>query len=339
MLRAFQQEGHDIITLQGEQVSKLRLKNIKTVRKQIKCETPDLCYIESPTYPIIRHADRKLIKDICNAGIPTGYFYRDFYWQFPDEFPRRTSISGRIKDKGLLFLQTLTDKVLNNCNIIYVPSDECKSLLPYKDIRSLPPAGEYHLDLIKHECNHTGIYVGGIGGYYNGRFLLDVFNELNKRNAEYKLILVCRENEWNSFDHPCKNASWLEIHHTSGSGLVELYKRASVAFNVGSSEYKYSRFAISVKVFEYLSFGLPQVVINNKAIADLVNGEKIGFAVDYDIIKYADATEKLMNDCKLYEEFQKNITSSLLERNLWIHRVRKIVNDLSTIKNNEVQYE
>ena len=332
MLKAFEQEGHDIIILQGEQVSKERLANIKTVRKLLKSKKPDLCYIESPTYPIMRHADRKLIKDVCKAGISTGYFYRDFYWQFPEEFPRRTSLSGRIKDKGLLFLQSLTNKVLKNCNIIYVPSNECKTLLPYKDIRALPPAGENHLDLIKRECNHTGIYVGGIGGYYNGKFLLDVFNELNARGTEYKLILVCRENEWADFEHPCKKASWLEIHHTSGSGLVELYKRASVAFNVGSSEYKYSRFAISVKVFEYLSFGLPQVVINNKAVSDLVNGERIGVAVDYDVKKYADVTEKLMNNNLLYDELQQNIKEALLKRNLWIHRVRKIVNDLMELK-------
>ena len=82
--------------------------------------------------------------------------------------------------------------------------------------------------------------------------MLDVFSELNRRGSEYILILVCRENEWKDFEHPCKNAPWLEVHHTSGNGLVELYKRASVAFNVGSSSYEYSRFAISVKVFDYL---------------------------------------------------------------------------------------
>ncbi|MBS7294963.1 MAG: glycosyltransferase [Treponema sp.] len=334
MLNAFKQEGHEVIVLQGEQVSKERLSNIKKIRKQIKRKRPDLCYIESPTYPIMRHADRKLIKDICKAGIPTGYFYRDFYWQFPKEFPRRTSISGKIKDKVLLFLQSLTNKVLKYCNIIYVPSDECKTLLKYHDIRALPPAGENHLEIMPNRINnHTGIYVGGISGYYNVRFLLDVFCELNRRGSEYILILVCRENEWKDFEHPCKNAPWLEVHHTSGNGLVELYKRASVAFNVGSSSYKYSRFAISVKVFEYLSFGLPQVVINNKAIADLVNSEKIGIAVEGEIKKYTDATEKLMNDNVLYSDIQKAIRESLLERNLWIHRVRQIVRELSSNKN------
>ena len=334
MLQAFKQEEHELFVLQGEQLTKDRISNITSIRHQLNNKFFDLCYIESPTYPIMRHADRKLIKDIYKKGIPIGYFYRDFYWQFTDEFPRRTSFTGRIKDAGLQFLQYLTDRVLRYCNIVYVPSNECKALLKYRDIRALPPAGENHLDIMPNRSNnHIGIYVGGIGGYYNVRFLLDVFSELNRRGSEYILILVCRENEWKDFEHPCKNAPWLEVHHTSGNGLVELYKRASVAFNVGSSSYKYSRFAISVKVFEYLSFGLPQVVINNKAIADLVNSEKIGIAVEGEIKKYTDATEKLMNDNVLYSDIQKAIRESLLERNLWIHRVRQIVRELSSNKN------
>lgn len=329
MLNAFKQEGHEVIVLQGEQVSKERLSNIKKIRKQIKRKRPDLCYIESPTYPIMRHADRKLIKDICKAGIPTGYFYRDFYWQFPKEFPRRTSISGKIKDKVLLFLQSLTNKVLKYCNIIYVPSDECKTLLKYHDIRALPPAGENKLDLHIRDNNQTGIYVGGITGHYDGKFLLDVFNELNACDPEYKLILVCRENEWNEFNHSCKNASWLEVHHTSGAGLVDLYRRASIAFNVGNPKYEYSQFAISVKIFEYLSYGLPQVVINNKAITNVVNDEKIGIAVEPDIKKFAIAIKKLSEDSSLYKTYQNNIKESLLYRNLWIHRIQQVIRDLT----------
>ena len=108
MFKAFQEEGHEVLLLSGMQTHKKRSKQIKGIKKEIRKCKPDLCYIESPTYPIMLHADRSLIKYVCKKGIPTGYFYRDFYRQFPDLFPRRTGIKGRVKELLLDFLQHLT---------------------------------------------------------------------------------------------------------------------------------------------------------------------------------------------------------------------------------------
>jgi hypothetical protein len=42
----------------------------------------------------------------------------------------------------------------------------------------------------------------------------------------------------------------------------------------------------------------------------------------------ADALEQLLNDEQLYAEYQNNIRDALLNRHLWNHRVRQIVDDL-----------
>lgn len=335
MLEAFRKVGCKVTALTGEQVEKERKREVKAVERSIQYDKPDLCYIESPTYPIMRHADRKLIKLLCDNHIPTGYFYRDFYRRFPNEFPRRTSVSGRIKDFGLDILQWLTDRALRYCDIVYVPSNACKPLLNYRDIRALPPAGMIHLPERK-EFNYTGIYVGGITGHYDAELLVDTFYKLHKRNSSYKLILVCRENEWKCFHSPHKHADWIEVHHTSGEGLVPLYEKASFAAVVSNQKYQYNEFAISVKVFEYLSYGLPQVVTNTKAVAELIEKEKIGVVAESTPEAFADAIERNFANPILYAEYQENVRDSLTQRNLWEHRVKTVVTDLLEKKHLEL---
>ena len=140
MLEELRSTGHKLIELTGSQVGKERCRRVREVSKQIEQEAVDICYIESPTYPIMQACDRRLIRKIHRMGIPIGYFYRDFYRRFPDIFPRRTSFTGRIKEWGLDVLQWLTDRVLQCCDIVYVPSEACKAILPYKTIKALPPA-------------------------------------------------------------------------------------------------------------------------------------------------------------------------------------------------------
>lgn len=328
MLHAFQEEGHSIISLTGSQADRTgRLRRINEVLAEIKNNKPDLCYIESPTYPIMLHADRKLIKTIHKMGIPIGYFYRDFYRKFPEEFPRRKGFSGRIKDLGLDYLQLLTDRSLFSCDVVYVPSHEACALLPYRNMRPLPPAG---IDMLheKKKCGHTGIYVGGIIGHYDGKLLLETFALLYEKSKEYRLLLVCREAEWKKIDSQYKDAPWLTVRHCSGAELDELLRKADFALVAGDKTWRYNDIAISVKVFEYLSYGLPQVAVNNKAVEELIETEKIGLTVEQNAEEMADAIERLVNDEALYEDLQKNITQSLRKRNLWVHRVRQVVADL-----------
>ena len=328
ILSAFEQEGHRIIVLKGSQANKkIRKQRIKEVISEIKKHKPDLCYIESPTYPIMLHADRKLIHTVHRMGIPIGYFYRDFYRKFPNDFPRRKDFLGKIKDFGLDILQYLTDLCLWNCDIVYLPSTQASYLFRYKDIRPLPPAGENRLPE-KKSLNRTAIYVGGLQGTYDGCFLLDAFELLNQKEDLYRLILVCRKEEWENFHHPSKNAEWLEVHHASGKELEALYERASIALSA-KTKTPYSDFAVSVKTFEYLGYGLPQIVNNEKAIGALIEKDGIGIVLDSTASEFADAIRELLSDADYYYELQNNVTHSLLEHNLWIHRVRQIVSDLS----------
>ncbi len=326
--KEFENTGCELTVLSGNQASADRPRKIKEIYAKVKENKPDLCYIESPTYPILRHADRSLIKKLHKLGVPTGYFYRDFYRKFPEQFPKRSSFMGRIKDLGLDLLQKLTNRVLRYCDVVYFPSLEAAALFDYKKMKALPPAGENRLPSECREQNHTAIYVGGISGHYDGELLLDAFASLSATDPSARLILVCREDEWGALTSPHKNAEWLDVHHASGEGLIKLYNEASVALVVPKKSMPYNDLAVSVKIFEYISYGLPVITLDSKAMSRIVNDEGLGLVASPDAQSLCESIEKMFNDKELYECYSESVRKALLNRNLWGHRVEQIVNDL-----------
>ena len=334
IMDALRNTGHEIIALTGSQVDKSRKSNIKKIRSEIRKNPPDICYIESPTYPIMHHEDRSLIKELHEKNVPIGYFYRDFYRKFPEQFPRKKGLAGKIKDYGLDLLQYLTDRILKYCDIVYFPSIEATEFFSYKDMKPLPPAGENHIKN-KKSVNHVGIYVGGVLAPYDSTLLLDSFMALHQQDPTYRLILVCRKEEWEKVDHPCKNESWLEVHHASGSELIPLYERASIAFVMPDSHFSYNQFAVSVKTFEYISYGLPVVAVNCRALKNMVEEEQIGLAIAPNVNSFVEAVKGLLFDQPTYDIWQEKVRKALYERNLWKHRVETIIDDLTKVKNKQ----
>ena len=330
MYKALLDEGHSVKLLSGNcgrGDGAARKKAVREIMDWLKDNRPDLCYIESPTYPIMFQCDYDLIRKLHKMQVPIGYFYRDFYRKFPELFPRRKGFFNTLKEIYLDYLQFKTDRILRLADVVYFPSESCFQWFSYQRMKALPPAGFDRLPESR-EHSHTVIYVGGISQLYSGDMLLDAMQELNRRDSSYRLILVCREAEWKAMEHPCKDAPWLEVHHASGDALAPLYARASAAI-IGKRENTYNALAISVKIFEYMSFGLPQVIFDNLESGKLLRKEKIGIPVEPTATAMADALEQLLRDEKLYGTYQANIRDALLNRHLWNHRVRQIVADLT----------
>lgn len=329
MYRAFLDEGHEVKLLSGAQSTaerKTRRAAVAEVSRWLNDNRPDICYVESPAYPIMLRCDIALLKKIRRMGIPIGYFYRDFYRKFPALYPRRRDFVGRLKELWLDILQRRTDRALRCADIVYFPSAECARYFSYKDMRPLPPAGEDHLSERCPEAK-TCIYVGGLQGGYGAGMLLQAFARLNRETNAYRLILVCRAAEWAELESPWKDAPWLEVHHVSGEALEPLYARAAVSV-IPVCPTEYTHFAVNVKLFDYLGHGIPLVVTEARAIAAIVRENGIGLVVPYDPEAMADALQSVMDDPQKRKELEANCAAALRNGNLWVHRVRQITADL-----------
>lgn len=330
------QAGYTVKMLFGSQETdkcKKRKERIREINRWLDSNKPDFCYIESPVYPIMLKQDRDLIKRICKSGIPTGYFYRDFYRKFPDLFPNRNDISGFIKDTYLNILQKKTDTLLKNCSIVYFPSELCFSLFDYKNMKALPPAGEIidNSNLCDYDSK-TVVYVGGVTELYGFSNLIKAFDLLNEKGAFYKLLIVCRKNEWEKVSSTLKQRDWLTVFHLSGNELASVYRMAAAGI-ITKPQNKYNNLAVSVKLFEYISYGLPIISTHSDATDRIINQLNIGIIVDDSPEAIADGVLKLLADDEAIKYYRNNTKTALQNNSQWIHRVKQIEKDLIGVNN------
>ncbi len=333
MYNAFLQAGHNIKLLNGRQNigNKNRKKNVAEINKWLDKNKPDLCYIESSTYPILNWFDRKLIKRIYKMGINIGFFLRDAFYKFPNEiYDKERNPIKRIKKLILRLMYIKDERLLKKyVNIVYFPTISLSSYFDFKCVKTLPPAGENLLQEHNFE-NKVCIYVGGISKLYGGNLLLKSFKLLNKVDNKYRLILVCRESELRNIDKELlENSPWLEVHHVSGEReLAPLYKRSGIAL-IPRIPGEYSNLCLSVKLFEYMSYGLPIVAMYAEEMANFINKYNIGIITENNANCFSQAILSIFKDKNAYENLRKNVKKALLENNLWQHRVEQIIEDLS----------
>lgn len=330
MYQAFLQRGYDVKLLSGScnRTDKAkRQKAVSDIEKWLQNNTPDFCYIESPTYPIMFDCDYKLIENLHSKHIPTAYFYRDCYRRFPDLFPRRQGFVNSAKEKYLDYLQHKTDRLLNDVDIIYVPSKPFGNLLTYRNIKTLPPAGEDHLPAEWTANHHTCIYAGGISPRYGLDLMLNSFGILNKK-GNYTLLLVCRSDEYEKYKNSIGQFDWLKVYHLSGEQVAPLYKQADVGL-IALAHNDYNEIAVPIKLYQYYGYGLPVVTTDVMATSQLVEEHKTGLVSKADPQSYADAVRSILDDDNALKAYRQRVADCLMESNLWVHRVDQIAMDLT----------
>ena len=331
MLQAFQDRDHELYVLSGAQDiqnAAARKAAVQETMVWLQDNTPDLCYIESSTYPIMLHCDYALIRYLKKKKIPMGYFYRDIYRVIPGVVQKaRTGLVNRAKDLFLRLLQNYTDLFLRKLDIIYFPSQRFTDYFSYKRMELLPPAGEVKF-LPEHPNHKTCIYVGGVSEFYGYPLMMEAFRLLNKDEIRYRLILVCREAEYQKMYGGEEIPAWLEVHHASGKDLEPLYARADAGLlALGYNEY--SHLCIGIKLFQYLSYGLPVISTNVATMGQIIRENGFGVLAEPNAESYAAAIRAMLDDDDKLKAFRPVIRDSLQNKHLWVHRVDKIVQDLA----------
>ena len=320
MIDAFKQLGYNVDTVTGD--NEERREQIKTI--QNNNQMYDFCYSEPTTWPLHPVIDYRLYWYLYIKNISTGIFYRDIYWQYPDYFDH----SG-MKYWELQFRHRLDLAVMKSVgDVIYVPSTSFGEQLDTATT-PLPPGG---VDKISSSNRSSQlqrlIYVGGVSERY-GSELLSKVQKAVAANQDITLDLVTRESEFQSLSDQVRQrfqSDSVTVHHVSGDDLIPLYERADAGI-IPLIPDLYNNMAIPVKLYEYLSYGLPVITTDLDEVAAFVRSSDCGIVCNADSDNLAQAIITLSKDSKLYQQKQQNAVQSLKE-NRWIDRAKKVASDL-----------
>lgn len=313
---AFLEEGYDVTLLTGLQTRKLeRWKRCFFYYRNIRKRTYDFCYVEPPAGPIFNLSDHLLLLYISKAKkIPIGLFYRDAYWKFADWYQlkgiKRFVINIMHKFDWIIIKKT--------CKRIFFPTKTMGDLFDFYDKKALPPGCELITVEKKSNKDVELIYVGGLSEEYGGKLLLEVLEKVNQKR-KINLHLVCRKEE-SSLLELYKDKPWLNVYHSSGQELKDIYSKVNLAIIPRKIDF-YMDFAMPVKLFEYISYELPIVATNCKEVANFINNNKIGVVVEDNI---ESLSEVLLNiNIKDILRYTENVRV-VKENSTWNNRVEEI---------------
>jgi len=330
MYRAFLELGYEVELIAGDVPT--RKKQILGLIRHGNIDDIAFCYSEPHTLPVHPVWDHLLYCFLAKSRLPTGIFYRDAYWKLASWYSYREVGARfpwlRYRLDLLVFSRTAT--------IMFFPSQSIADLFSLAPPKvPLPPGGqimakEYYLRPV--DEIETVVYVGDINHRYSLEMLLQALDLANRKVA-LNLELVCNRDKFMrrrptfaSYD----GAEWLHVYHLTGKDLEQVYRRSAIAM-IPALKNLYNDLTMPVKLFEYLSYGLPVVTTNCTEMANFISRNKVGLIAEDNAPSLADRILQLVEDKALYNQLRRNVRQTLENGNLWTDRARFVAEQLTTL--------
>ena len=337
MIEAFRSIGYDLLILEGLQNRVFeRHQSVTKLRSLLKAKHTEFafCYIEPPAGPLFCPTDLSLLKDLRKLNIPTGLFYRDAYYLYPEYYGN----DGRLKEALLQYMSKRDFKVFSNtCDVIFTPSDSFSKLVNFPNrMIALPPAcsvGSIEANTPQGK-EVTAIFVGSADKWYGAFLTLDAFKAVNESGVTAPLIFICPEGQWSNIDESYRaleSEPWLEVMHLSGDQLNDQYKKADYAI-LPYLQTPYNDIAMPVKLFEYISFQKPIITTNCTDKANFIKRWNIGVVAEDNVPDFAQAIKQMIYDEQKFGEFKRNLPQALVE-NTWEARAETVTAELEKRQN------
>lgn len=340
MLNAFRELGYEVDEVIG--YASDRKKQILNIKNNILNGVKyDFMYSESSTMPTLLTEKHHLplypsldfgFMEFCRKhSIKIGLFYRDMHWNFEHY---KGNVPAFKRFFATLMYEYDLKKYKDLLDILYVPSmREEKYLRKYKlnNILSTLPPGADEVTLVKQKKLLTTldeirlIYVGGIGGVYELRNLLNVAPLFPKISFN----ICVRERDWVLVKDEYKkyfNNTNIHLHHVSVIELIDLLKKSDIAFTPLTND-EYYRMALPYKLFEYISYGLPVIGQKDTAVGDFIEENDCGWTINSDN-EIVGLLQMLVDNPSVIVQKSEMAYDTAL-RNRWVSRAKKVIDDLS----------
>lgn len=340
MLKAFKALGISVEEVSGEREE--REEKIRQLKQRIIAgERFNMLYVENTTLPLgllqfrTKHFsyykkysnDKEFIQFCLDQNIQCSYYYRDIHWDFPEAFESSYSF---LKRKYLLLYQQYFGRkelsFLKNKVRLYVPSDLFKEYLEKKyqlQAEALPPGSNININASMPKSSKlTMIYVGGLSSLYFSDHLI---RELEKVQLIVQFILCCRKEEFEKNKTRFKHLKNIEVYHTSGNELLQLYNRAHFALFPLKPE-GYGKLSYSIKIPEYICNAKPIVAFKNNTCASIIEKHQVGWTIGEEEGELFHLFKRLANNVEEIEEKVAN-TLAVREQFTWKEVAKKVIQE------------
>lgn len=336
MIEAFENIGYDVYVIQG--YSKERKQSIRKLKQKMDNGTEySFMYTESsteptlltnpshyPTHPIM---DFDFFKQVKQKGIKIGLFYCDIYWKFKEYGKGLSFLKKFIAIENYKYDLKQYERLLD---CIFVPDmgmDEYIGKETLSNIMYELPPGADNIEMpfigVDGERNFKTdplkiFYVGGLGGHYKIQNLVQAVSELNNCS----LTICCRKEEFEKekINYEKLLNEKITVIHKSGKELEKYYRDADIGSLLFESD-AYRKMAKPFKAYEYFAHELPVISTRGTAIGDIVEKNKLGFNVDYDVDSIKAALNLVLQTPRLLLSFKENCRK-YKSNNLWTSRAR-----------------
>lgn len=339
MRDAFESIGFEVVEVTG--YSSERRRSIAALRKRIRAGMRvEFVYSESATIPVSLtdpdHLPRHPLMDLSflrfcrRRGIPTGLFYRDVYWQFPEYLqsvvrPVALGMRAFFRWDLLRYRGALTQ--------VFLPSERMARYLPsaLRDrAAALPPASE-SVDSRAAEGEEspsrplTLLFVGGLGAYYR---MHEAVRGVEKSRSA-RLVLCTPATQWESVREEYEQVGLdrADVVHLSGARLQDTYAQIDLG-SLFMEPIEYREFAAPLKMYEYLGNGKPIIATQGSLVARFVEENGVGWVLPYEATALAELLDQLSSNPAELENMRERVREVRADHT-WLARARQVVETLT----------
>jgi glycosyltransferase involved in cell wall biosynthesis len=342
MCEAFRAIGEEVIEVTGSGPD--RIKRARGLEKRLADDA--VLYSESVNLPPAitwlrrrpwrMNFDYRFLGKMHSLGVPTGLFYRDIYWVLEEN--KAVNLRSFIKKRLTpAFARRELRHYEHSLDVLFLPHKNMGEFVPFPfprtEMRTLPPGGELRtLDEPRPRDPAGGLkllYVGNIAPpHYDIRPYIRAVEETSCAC----LKVVTRGRALTNFGHLYDFGRYdrVELSEAHGEGLVPLYEEADVAVSVRDDS-EYLAFAMPVKIFEAISFGVPLIVSAGlRVVAEMIERDGLGWVISSPA-EFQQLLARLAQNPRELADARQRVHEAR-EHHTWEARAREVVEVLRRVR-------
>lgn len=279
----------------------------------------DAVYVEAASSTAME-LDLLFYASCRQLGIPLGIYIRDAYQLYPYFYD-----TGSLKNRLLKWAwQVSIWRYERDASVLYFPTQGLSEHFHHPRKLLLPPAGRVLEGVDRSAPERRVIYVGGISKEYGADLLLEAMDLLAVRMPDVKLTLVCAAHD-HPLIQPYRDRPWLDLMRLQTDELLPEMNRAAVAI-IPFRPMEYP--ALSVKLLDYLSYGLPVVATPWTDVQRFIEAHGCGRIASPTPEGLAQALGDLLADPVEASRLGQAALATIQRGHTWEDRARNVVDTL-----------